>query len=95
MEGSKENTALEIGNESSTILLTIDVEDWVQVENFKGCIPFSSWSSYELRVEKNTHRILDLLDSVKVKNTEYSRQNTEAQQSAPFELSSLSCLSGG
>ena len=46
-----------------SILLTIDVEDWFQVENFKQWIPFSSWSSYELRVEKNTHRILDLLDS--------------------------------
>ena len=44
------------------ILLTIDVEDWFQVENFKQCIPFPSWSSYELRVEKNTHRLLDLLD---------------------------------
>ena len=45
------------------ILLTIDVEDWFQVENFKRYIPFSSWPSYELRVEKNTHRLLDLLDS--------------------------------
>jgi polysaccharide deacetylase family protein (PEP-CTERM system associated) len=45
------------------ILLTIDVEDWFQVENFKQCISFSSWQSYELRVEKNTHRLLDLLDS--------------------------------
>jgi len=45
-------------------LLTIDVEDWFQVENFKQYIPFASWSSYELRVEKNTHRLLDLLDSV-------------------------------
>jgi polysaccharide deacetylase family protein (PEP-CTERM system associated) len=48
-------------------LLTIDVEDWFQVENFKKYIPFSSWSSYELRVEKNTHRILDLLDSASFK----------------------------
>jgi polysaccharide deacetylase family protein (PEP-CTERM system associated) len=46
-----------------SILLTIDVEDWFQVENFKPWIPFSSWSSHELRVEKNTHRLLDLLDS--------------------------------
>jgi len=45
------------------ILITIDVEDWFQVENFKQYIPFSSWNSYELRVEKNTHKILDLLDS--------------------------------
>ena len=45
------------------ILLTIDVEDWFQVENFKQCIPFCSWDSYELRVEKNTHKILDFMDS--------------------------------
>ncbi len=45
------------------ILLTFDVEDWFQVENFKGYIPFSSWSSFDLRVENNTRIILDLLDS--------------------------------
>ena len=48
---------------SYDLLFTIDVEDWFQVENFKQYIPFSSWSSHELRVEKNTHRLLDLLDS--------------------------------
>jgi polysaccharide deacetylase family protein (PEP-CTERM system associated) len=47
----------------ANILLTIDVEDWFQVENFKQCVPSSSWSSCELRVEKNTHRLLDLFDS--------------------------------
>ena len=47
---------------SCLLLLTIDVEDWFQVENFKPWIPFSSWPSCELRVEKNTHRLLDLLD---------------------------------
>ncbi|MDY7036192.1 MAG: polysaccharide deacetylase family protein, partial [Thermodesulfobacteriota bacterium] len=51
---------------SSHILLTIDVEDWFQVENFKQWIPFSSWQSYELRVEKNTHYLLDILDSIKL-----------------------------
>ena len=50
-------------------LLTIDVEDWFQVENFKRYIPFTSWPSHELRVEKNTHRLLDLLDSVKLNNS--------------------------
>lgn len=45
-------------------LLTVDVEDWFQVENFKGCIPFSSWENCETRVEQNTHRLLDLFDSV-------------------------------
>ena len=45
-----------------SFLLTIDVEDWFQVENFKSCISYSSWPYLELRVERNTHRILDLLD---------------------------------
>jgi len=45
------------------ILLTFDVEDWFQVENFKEYIPFSTWDSFQLRVEKNVHRLLDLLDS--------------------------------
>jgi len=45
------------------ILLTVDVEDWFQVENFKPWIPSSTWDSRELRVEQNTHRILDLFDS--------------------------------
>ena len=53
----------------ANILLTIDVEDWFQVENFKENIPFSSWSSRELRVEKNTHRLLNLFDSVDFKRS--------------------------
>jgi len=47
------------------ILLTIDVEDWFQVENFKPWIPFSTWDERELRVEKNTHNLLNLFDSIK------------------------------
>jgi polysaccharide deacetylase family protein (PEP-CTERM system associated) len=44
-----------------SILLTFDVEDWFQVENFKNYIPFSSWPERELRVESNTRRLLDVL----------------------------------
>lgn len=39
------------------------MEDWFQVENFKDYIKFSTWSSFELRVEKNTELILDTLDA--------------------------------
>lgn len=46
-------------------LFTVDVEDWFQVENFKGSIPFDTWNDRELRVEQNTHNLLDLLDEVK------------------------------
>ena len=51
---------------SKYILITIDVEDWFQVENFKPWIPFSTWDSRELRVEQNVHRLLDLFDSIKL-----------------------------
>ena len=57
-------------------MLTIDVEDWFQVENFKPWIPFSTWDQCELRVERNVHRILDLFDSIDLHpqpfNDEYS-----------------------
>ena len=46
-----------------SIILTFDVEDWFQVENFKQHIEFSTWNGFELRVEKSTRLILDLLDS--------------------------------
>jgi len=45
-------------------LLTVDVEDWFQVENFKPWIPFDSWGSRELRVVDNTLRLLDSLDAM-------------------------------
>jgi len=48
---------------SSTVILTIDVEDWFQVENFKPWIARGSWDSLELRLERNTNVLLDLLDT--------------------------------
>jgi hypothetical protein len=47
-------------------LLTIDVEDWFQVENFKPWIPFETWDQRELRVERNVHILLDLFDSIEL-----------------------------
>ncbi|UCF57598.1 MAG: DUF3473 domain-containing protein [Deltaproteobacteria bacterium] len=58
-----------MSHQLNNILLTVDVEDWFQVENFKQCIPFSSWQSYELRVEKNILRLLDLLDTCNGRRT--------------------------
>lgn len=51
-------------NNQGSILLTVDVEDWFHVENFKKNIPFASWSSCELRVERNTHELLNFFDSL-------------------------------
>jgi polysaccharide deacetylase family protein (PEP-CTERM system associated) len=47
---------------STTILISIDVEDWFQVENLRSFYPPSSWKNQDSRVEKNTLRLLDLLD---------------------------------
>ncbi len=63
-----------------SILITVDVEDWFQVENFKQHIPFSSWDSRELRVEKNTRRLLDLFDSVNFSNKQQTTNNPHTQK---------------
>jgi polysaccharide deacetylase family protein (PEP-CTERM system associated) len=43
--------------------MSVDVEDWFQVENLKPVIPASTWESRERRVEPNTMRILELLEA--------------------------------
>ena len=50
-------------------LLTIDVEDYFQVENFKKVINFSDWEKYEIRVVKNTEKLLGILDDKNAKAT--------------------------
>jgi polysaccharide deacetylase family protein (PEP-CTERM system associated) len=47
--------------EKSRALMTIDVEDWFQVENLRGAIARESWSGRELRVENSTRLILEIL----------------------------------
>ena len=49
--------------------LTIDVEDYFQVNAFARHIDYRDWDSYPLRVAANTGRILDLLDTFAVKAT--------------------------
>ena len=49
--------------------MSVDVEDWFQVENLKPVIPRASWDTRERRVERNTLRILELLEEQQVKGT--------------------------
>jgi len=49
--------------------LTIDVEDYFQVEAFAGVIPRETWDSLPRRVERNTERLLDLFARHKVQGT--------------------------
>lgn len=54
---------------SPQALMSIDVEDWFQVENLRGAISRDSWDRCDLRVEKNVDLILSILDGRKIKAT--------------------------
>jgi polysaccharide deacetylase family protein (PEP-CTERM system associated) len=45
---------------------SVDFEDWYQCLEV---IPLSSWGGYESRIERNAHRMLDLLDGGDIKAT--------------------------
>jgi polysaccharide deacetylase family protein (PEP-CTERM system associated) len=42
-------------------VMSIDVEDWFHVENLRPVIPRKTWSERQLRVERNTERMLELM----------------------------------
>ena len=42
--------------------MSIDIEDWFQVENLMAAIPRDSWETQERRVERNTRQMLELLN---------------------------------
>jgi polysaccharide deacetylase family protein (PEP-CTERM system associated) len=50
-------------------VISVDVEDWFQVEAYAGCIPRESWHEFPLRVAANVHRLLDLFAAVDVRAT--------------------------
>lgn len=43
-----------------TNALTVDVEDYFQVQAFAGTVPRANWNRYPLRVEQNTSRLLEM-----------------------------------
>jgi polysaccharide deacetylase family protein (PEP-CTERM system associated) len=43
-------------------ILSIDVEDYFQINAFSDVINYNDWKKFESRVERNTIKILDLLD---------------------------------
>ncbi len=52
-----------------TNAMTVDVEDYFQVQAFAGCVERSSWNGFPGRVEANTNRILDMFAAAEVKAT--------------------------
>jgi polysaccharide deacetylase family protein (PEP-CTERM system associated) len=49
--------------------MTVDVEDYFQVQAFAHCIDRRDWDSFPRRVEANTNRILDQFDMAGAKAT--------------------------
>lgn len=49
--------------------LTVDVEDYFQVEAFADVVRREDWSTWESRVERNTHRLLEVLARRDVRST--------------------------
>lgn len=70
-------------------ILTIDIEDYFQVHAFSSVIKFEDWGSYESRIERNTDRILEILNSFRssqdvVRSRFNSTQNSElSTQNSP------------
>ena len=54
---------------SAINIMSVDVEDYFQVEAFSGVVDRRRWDEFPCRVEPNTHRILNLLDEVGVRST--------------------------
>ena len=42
--------------------LSIDVEDWFHTDNVRDVFPREAWERCELRVERNTMRLLEILE---------------------------------
>jgi polysaccharide deacetylase family protein (PEP-CTERM system associated) len=59
------------GRTSSSIAnaMTIDVEDYFQVEAFASTIDRSDWEDFPQRVERNTERLLDILAETETQAT--------------------------
>jgi polysaccharide deacetylase family protein (PEP-CTERM system associated) len=49
--------------------MTVDVEDYFQVEAFAGVIDRASWDAFECRVERNVDRILEIFADSRVSAT--------------------------
>jgi hypothetical protein len=46
--------------------LTIDLEDYFQVHAFSNVVRFGDWDNYESRIERNTYRLLEILEESRI-----------------------------
>ena len=55
--------------DNKSCVITVDVEDWFQVENLRSACPVNMWDNMELRVERNVNRLLELFSTLNIKAT--------------------------
>lgn len=60
---------MQVANASSLSILSVDVEDYFQVEAFSDRVDRARWDEFPSRVENNTRTVLDLFDECGVKGT--------------------------
>jgi polysaccharide deacetylase family protein (PEP-CTERM system associated) len=65
----KMSTSAETNKISKTQALTVDVEDYFHVSAFENVIEKSHWQNLEMRVERNTYRLLELFEQKQAKCT--------------------------
>lgn len=64
LEGGGDGTGAE-----PPLALSVDVEDYYQVQAFARIVPRDAWSTFPARVGRNTRRLLDLFDESGAKGT--------------------------
>lgn len=50
-------------------ILTIDVEDWFHILDIRDCCSLKNWDNLEIRVARNTEKLLEILKENKIKAT--------------------------
>jgi len=55
-------------------ILTIDLEDYFQVHAFSRVIRFEDWGKFECRIERNTDRLLSILNDSPIRNCSTAAQ---------------------
>jgi len=70
--------------------LTIDLEDYFQVHAFSNVIRFEDWDKHECRVERNTFRILDILNgSFRIPHSAFRNGLPESSVLSPHDSNLL------
>ncbi|MGH9766594.1 MAG: XrtA system polysaccharide deacetylase [Blastocatellia bacterium] len=59
---------MEIANDPVNAL-TVDVEDYYQVESFADVVSRKDWASWESRIERNTYKLLDMFARLNARGT--------------------------